>query len=311
MKVDLNQCIACIYMLTSPSGKKYIGQTINFKNRMQKYACNDSKGQIAIYRAIKKYGWKSFDVDILLEVKRKDNIREVLNIFESAFIKNLNTIDPYGYNLTYGGDCKKLSASTIEKIRLANIGKKSTDIAKKNMSVSGLNMDVDKREKINNAIRSMSTEARERINAGVREKKTVKVSQYSLDGEFIKTYSSIREASVCTGVSVSGIGVVARQIRNRKIAGGYDWRYLDEEKINISNKNKEFYDNEIKPRGVLKKEILQFNIDGILISQFNSIKEASVSIGTSPNNISACLAKVTNSAAGYKWMYKYKQVKNK
>lgn len=221
MKVDLNQCIACIYMLTSPSGKRYIGQTINLKNRMQKYACNDSKAQVAIYRAIKKYGWKSFDVDILLEVKRKDNVREVLNIFESAFIKKLNTIDPYGYNLTYGGDYKKLSAATIEKIRLSNLGRKQTDIAKQNMSISGLNMDADKREKINNAIRGMSSEARERINAANRINKAVKIHQYSIDGILINTYNSIKEASLDTGILTTGIGVVLRCHRNRETAGGY------------------------------------------------------------------------------------------
>ena len=221
MKLDLNQTIACIYMLTSPSGKRYIGQTINLKNRMQKYACNDSKAQVAIYRAIKKYGWKSFDVDILLEVKRNDNVREILNIFESAFIRKLNTIDPYGYNLTYGGDYKKLSAATIEKMRLANIGRKQTDIAKKNMSISGLNMDIDKREKINNAIRNMSKEARERINIANKINKSVRISQYSLNGEFIKTYNSIKEASIYTGIYSANINAVARKVRNLTIAGGY------------------------------------------------------------------------------------------
>jgi group I intron endonuclease len=287
-------------MLTSPSGKRYIGQTINLKNRMQKYACNDSKGQVAIYRAIKKYGWENFDVDILLEVKRKYNIREVLNIFESAFIRRLNTIDPYGYNLTYGGDYKKLSASTIEKMRLANLGQKRTSEAKMNMSASGLNMDVDKREKINNAIRGMSLEARERINIANKINKSIEVCQYSLDGKLLNTYSSIKSASITTGIFESGIWCVARCIRNRMSAGGYVWKYKDSEKITISENNKIFYSNIIKPKGILRKEILQFSIDGLFISQFNSIKQASVCVGTSPNNISACLTKVTNTAGGYK-----------
>ena len=54
---------------------------------------------------------------------------------------------------------------------------------------------------------------------------------------------------------------------------------------------------------------MQFDINGIFISQFNSIKQASVGVGTSPNNISACLTKVTSTAGGYKWMYKYNQIK--
>ena len=311
MKVNLNQTIACIYMLTSPSGKRYIGQTINLRNRMQKYACNDSKGQVAIYRAIKKYGWENFDVDILLDVKRNDNIREVLNIFESAFIKKFNTIDPYGYNLTYGGDYKKLSASTIEKMRLANLGQKRTPEAKFNMSVSGLNMDVDKREKINNAIRGMSKEARERINCANKINKSVKINQYSIDGVLINTYNSIIEASIATGILTTGINVVARCHRNRETAGGYIWKYDNIEKINISQNNKIYYSNVIRPKGILKKEILQFNINGVFISKFNSIKEASIAVGKAPNTISACLIGTTKTAAGFKWIYKYPQKTNK
>lgn len=300
MKVNLNQTIACIYMLTSPSGKKYIGQTINLKNRMQKYACNDSKGQVAIYRAIEKYGWKNFDVDILLEVKKNDKARGVLNIFEYAFIKKVNTVYPYGYNLTTGGDHSELSAYSREKIRLANIGRKPTAITKKNMSMSGLNMDVDKREKINNAIRGMSKEARERINIANKINKSVSVCQYLLDGKLLNTYDSIKSASISTGIFESGIWSVARGVKNRKVAGGYVWKYKDSEKIIISENNKALYDNIIKPKGILKKEIIQFSTDGLFISQFNSIKQASISVGTSPNNISSCLTKVTNTAGGYK-----------
>jgi hypothetical protein len=44
-----------------------------------------------------------------------------LNQLETFYIKNLNTISPYGYNLTYGGEqpvrceetCKKISASLL------------------------------------------------------------------------------------------------------------------------------------------------------------------------------------------------------
>lgn len=311
MKVDLNQTVACIYMLISPSGKKYIGQTINLKNRMQKYAYNDSRGQVAIYRAIKKYGWENFDVDILLEVKRKDKVREILNIFEYAFIKKFNTVYPYGYNLTTGGDHSELSAHSKEKIRLANLGRKQTDAAKRNMSISGLNMDINKREKINNAIRSMSLEARERINTASRISKSVKIHQYSIDGVLLNTYNSIKEASIATGILTTGIGVVLRCHRNRETAGGYVWKYDDDEKINISQNNKIYYSKIIRPRSVLKREILQFNQHGLFICKFDSIKDASIAVGVAPNAISSCLAGITKLSAGYKWIYKYPKKINK
>lgn len=49
------------------------------------------------------------------------------------------------------------------------------------------------------------------------------VNQYDLDGNFIKTYSSLSEAHRQTGISISNI---SKNIRGQaKKAGGYIWKY--------------------------------------------------------------------------------------
>lgn len=54
-----------------------------------------------------------------------------------------------------------------------------------------------------------------------------------------------------------------------------------------------------------RKIILQFNLDGEFIKEFNSIKEASEEIGVSKSAIVHCLKGKTKKAGGYKWKYKY------
>ena len=59
----------CIYKLTSPSNKVYIGQTINYSKRISSYRKLLCKFQHKIYNAIKKYGFDNFVVDILYEIE--------------------------------------------------------------------------------------------------------------------------------------------------------------------------------------------------------------------------------------------------
>ena len=71
-------------------------------------------------------------------------------------------------------------------------------------------------------------------NKFVRPKK---IHQYSLDGEFLAEYNNVREAHSKTGVCARNIHQVAaktpfNQAGNiRKQAGGYIWRYKDEEVV--------------------------------------------------------------------------------
>ena len=59
------------------------------------------------------------------------------------------------------------------------------------------------------------------------EKKTTKaVNQYSLDGKFIASFVSAREADKSTGISYKKISSVVTG--KQKTAGGYIWRYSDE-----------------------------------------------------------------------------------
>lgn len=52
-----------------------------------------------------------------------------------------------------------------------------------------------------------------------------KVNQFTMEGVFINSYYSVREASRVTGVNASHIGDCCNNKPNRITAGGYKWKY--------------------------------------------------------------------------------------
>lgn len=83
-----------IYKITSPSGKAYVGQTVQelgkrMSGHREKARC------FALASAIKKYGWESMRVESLLS---NVPIAE-LDAMEDAMIDEHGTMAPHGYNL--------------------------------------------------------------------------------------------------------------------------------------------------------------------------------------------------------------------
>lgn len=86
-----------VYKITNKiNGKIYIGQTNNLKRRIQEHK-HDKRRDKYLYRAIKKYGWDSFTVDILY-------YGENYNEEEKKWIEFYDSRNrEKGYNITEGG----------------------------------------------------------------------------------------------------------------------------------------------------------------------------------------------------------------
>lgn len=143
------QKIVGIYKITSPTGKIYIGQSVDCKARFKLYKNGNCKGQTRLYRSFDKHGFKNHTFEIIQRC-----CEEWLTYFEILFIwlyDSFNT--PHGLNLTDGGSNGRLSEETKkkqsesamgkpkseehkQKVRLANIGKKASDETKAKMSKS-------------------------------------------------------------------------------------------------------------------------------------------------------------------------------
>jgi len=113
-----------IYKLTSPSGKSYIGQSVNVERRMIKYKNANCKAQYGIYNAILKYGFDSFKLEIIHELDESDNVIDILNKLEESEIRIQNTMYPNGYNMVSGGNNRFASEKHKENLSISHKGKK-------------------------------------------------------------------------------------------------------------------------------------------------------------------------------------------
>ena len=106
-----------IYKITNTiNGKSYIGQTIqNVKERFYQHCatkCSKAVSNMAIHRAIKKYGKSNFTVEVIEEIDSAN-----LNDRERYWIKCYNSYNN-GYNSTKGGQdgCKPFKDLDVESI---------------------------------------------------------------------------------------------------------------------------------------------------------------------------------------------------
>ena len=106
-----------IYKITNTiNSKSYIGQTIqNVKERFYQHCatkCSKAVSNMAIHRAIKKYGKSNFTVEVIEEIDSAN-----LNDRERYWIKYYNSYNN-GYNSTKGGQdgCKSFKDLDIESI---------------------------------------------------------------------------------------------------------------------------------------------------------------------------------------------------
>jgi group I intron endonuclease len=145
MSMEINECI---YKITSPTGRIYIGQSKNIEKRISYYSGLQCFEQHKIFASIKKHGWNNHSFDIL-ELCNSTNIDEK----EKYWISNYNSASDNHLNILTGGKgssgriwtremrdrarnaClgRKMSSEVIEKRRAKMIGQKRTEETRQKM----------------------------------------------------------------------------------------------------------------------------------------------------------------------------------
>lgn len=214
---------AGIYKLTSPSGKVYIGQTVQLNARLNKYKNGHIKNQSYIYNAIKKYDFDNFIVEILYETKKKYNhLNIMLDVLEKKFIKFYKSNNPeFGYNLMSGGTNgyrhseetkRKISVKrkeylsideNIEKLKQSMVGRKKPEYTK------------ERSKKISEAL----------------TKRFIIIEQYTLDGIYLRDWNGATEVEKELNIKKSNICKVLKG--ERKTTGGYIWKYKKNKQIKL------------------------------------------------------------------------------
>ena len=208
-----------IYMLTSPSGKAYIGRAVCLYSRLNKYKNGHNNKQPLIYKSILKYGFDKFKVDILIEFDNSiENLNDILNKYESEFIAKYNTISPNGYNMTSGGDCTKLLQETKNKLSIASknwynsLSEENKLIKNNTIMLSGIKSRYIKGQK----------QPRDIVEKITNSKK-IPIKQYSKDLVFIKEWKSAKDVEDELGYCSSSIR--HNLIGDSKTSYGYVWIY--------------------------------------------------------------------------------------
>lgn len=250
------------------NGHRYIGSTNNFKRRLIHHRSDlrtNTHHSPILQRAYNKYGEHRFYIEIL---ETCEPIQETLFLLEQKYLDlkpeyNINPIAnrPPGFK-------GEVSEETRQKRRLANLGKKASDEARKNMS-----------------------EAQ-------RKKPGKKVDQYDLEGNYIQTFNRAVDAGRAMGNYNKYVQIISCCKGKVRTAWGYIWKYNAD--------NRDIFEVQ-KPKGKdNKRPVVCLTKKDEYVAEFSSILEAAIALGSATNcsTINKVVHGKGKTAFGYKWRYK-------
>lgn len=109
-----------IYKIISPSGKVYIGQSVDINRRFNSYKRLNCIEQVKLHRSLRKYGWFHHIFEIIEECEIKD-----LNIRERYWQEFYNSVEK-GLNCFYTNEnTKNHIVSEESKLKMSKNSKSS------------------------------------------------------------------------------------------------------------------------------------------------------------------------------------------
>ncbi len=109
-----------IYKITSPSGRVYIGQSVNVEKRIKHYKYLHCKKQRRLYNSLIKYGYENHVFEVVEECKFED-----LNNLERYYQEKYNVLGKFGLSCELtncNNGSRKLSEQSKKNIGLKNSG---------------------------------------------------------------------------------------------------------------------------------------------------------------------------------------------
>lgn len=256
--------------------KLYIGQTsIGIKARWSQHLKNYLTNDAVIYRAMRKHGAGIFHIE---EIEECDNSildeREIYWIAYYDSYRNGYNSKPGGTALPTGNAPKRIDDLLIKK--LWDEGLSISQIAEKTK-----NSPTAIREHLLDYKNYSIKESNKRGNRQTGIAKRKSVSQWDLNGNFIKNYSSITEASNETSIPAQNISKCLTG--QRKTAGNFYWT------------------NEQELPKITKLKIYQYDLNGKLIQIFNTKKEAADLLHLDDGSIAKVCKGKRKTCGGFIW----------
>lgn len=183
-----------IYCIESPIGAVYIGQTRDFNKRVAQYRSLNCVNQIKIYRSLKKYGFENHKFEKIHHFFHNER-QELLDTYEKSYIKLFRENGFSVLNISNGGgapmDGRKHSEATKAKMKGRLLGKLNPNYGKGCF--------------------------------GVKNGRRRAINQYDTNGNFIKEWDTITNASKELNINRLSISNVVND--RAKSAGGFVFKY--------------------------------------------------------------------------------------
>lgn len=301
------QRIYFIYKYTFPNGKIYIGQTYKGSRRFGKVS--EYAGTL-VYRAMKKYpSFKKEIIEYCSEELVDEREKYWIAFYDSS---NRNK----GYNRDSGGNSnKRLSEDLKRELSKKHKGLYDVPVLQYDLRGNFLKEWPSQRSVLDELGISVNAccKGRQKTAGGYQwrnkgDDRPVTdiynpIEQYDLQGNLIKVWETIEEASEKTGVSKTGI--VTCCSNKNKSAGGFQWKYrLDVRVVGKYTKQKSptaFKKGRKSYNAGVGRKVSQFDLQGNFIRIWDCIATAQKELKIF--GISKCCKKETKTAGGFQWKY--------
>ena len=224
--------ICGIYKITSPSGRVYIGQSWDIKDRFRKYQYKNA--QRILMNSFEKYSRENHKFEVLKEINPSSS-QKLMDTFEIFYIALFRRRGFKLLNIKEGGKGGRHSEETKQRISEAkkghsyNVGIIFTEEHRRNISLGKKGKKISPESIIK---REATRKARPRTQ---KEKDSVKKLQEASmkvlrkpiiqlkDGIIVNEFISIMEAERVTGIRNTAIGNFLKG--RSKLTGGFTWGY--------------------------------------------------------------------------------------
>jgi group I intron endonuclease len=286
-----------IYKLIDPNTNqiRYIGLTFNdLKLRLKSHISEPGKShKIHWIKKLKKQGIRPII----------ESIEENISTFEEACEREIYYIDYFkslGCDLTNmnsgGNKNKKMSEESRKKMsesqkkRYETFKLKLSDEVKIILSNKSKERfkNPDEKEKLrisNKRYEDSKTTERKLNDILIQDCKSV--YQYDKDMNLIEIFPSIKNAEKLTGFASANISKCCKH--KVVFVGGYIWR---------------FEGDFTPPQYKNRKDVIQLDLNGNFISEFENIRQASLNTNVNESSIRKCCKGKAGSAGGFIWRYK-------
>lgn len=333
-----------IYSHTSPSGKVYIGQTVNIEKRWgyngEHYMSKKKDGsyvQRLFARAIQKYGWDNFEHKVILEGISKSKAD-----YSEKYLIKWYKLHNLSYNITDGGEgvaCPKPPLSVEARHKISEYLKKNhpmkgkhwppeqlariTEANRSRIYTPEQRAAMAERARFYNTGRKRSEESKKKLSdykkahpetwIGGWNKK--EVHQYDINGNYIQSFDSAEEAA--RSIGKKSCGDICKCLNGRcASAHGYIWKLEKVESIDLTNykivktahgaRLIDMSDNgRRKRRDGHGKPINQYSLDGKYLMTYNSITDAKEVIGYKGSGIEKCCKHIPRYKSAGGYLWEY------